>query len=198
MPSAPCSAGPRPRPRRSESGGLRLAGLQAELEDLLFQPLYEHGSNTWGDVRFLKLGKLRIKSLRADRESVRAFLEGSIPGLHISALELDKTVKVRGREGSIQFAAEASVRLEASPPALRIEIVSAQWGEPAAGFLPGAFPDHPAAADADDRDSLRHRGPGADAVRRLAVGPLGIFPAHDRRRNPLGGQCQRAKAPGIL
>jgi len=129
-------------------GGLRLAGLQAELEDLLFQPLYEHGSNTWGDVRVLKLGKLRLKALRADRESVRALLEGRIAGLRITGLELDRTVKLRGRLGSIQFAAEASARLEASPSlpgaenaspsgttrpgassALRVELLNAQLGE---------------------------------------------------------------------
>jgi hypothetical protein len=117
-------------------GGLRLAGLQLELEDVAFQPLYEHGSNTWGDARLLKLGKLRIKSLRADRESVRTFLEGRIPGLHLSALELDKTVKLRGQGESVHFAAEASVRLESSPPALRVEILNAQLG---ASPLPDFF-----------------------------------------------------------
>ncbi|MCX5797140.1 MAG: hypothetical protein NTY77_16740 [Elusimicrobia bacterium] len=118
------------------AGGLRVAGVQAELEDLLFQPIYEHGSNTWGDVRFLKLGKLRINSLRVDRESTRAFLEGRFPGLRISGLELDQTARLRGRLGNIQVGAEASVRLETSPPALRIEIINAQSG---ANQLPGFF-----------------------------------------------------------
>jgi hypothetical protein len=114
-------------------GGLRLAGLQAEAEDLLFEPVYELPSfpraNTWGDVRFLKLGKLRIKTLRTDRESVRAFLESRLPGLRISGLELDRTAKLRGQLDGIRFAVEAAARLEASPPALRVEIVNAQLGE---------------------------------------------------------------------
>jgi len=104
-------------------------GLQVELEDLLFQPLYEHGSNTWGDARVLKLGKLRIKSLRADRDSVRAFLEGKIPGLRISGVELDKTAKLRGRMGGLQFSSEVAARIEVLPPALCIEIVNVQLGE---------------------------------------------------------------------
>jgi hypothetical protein len=111
------------------AGGLRLTGLRAELEDLLFQPIYDYGGSTWGDARFLKLGKLRIKSLRADRESVRALLEERIQGLHISELDLDKTLRLRGRMGSLQLSAEASVRLEASPPALHVEIVNVQVGE---------------------------------------------------------------------
>jgi hypothetical protein len=110
-------------------GGLRLAGLQVEMEDLLFQPIFDYGSNTWGDVRFLKLGRLRIKSLRVDRESVRTFLEAWIPGLQVSELDLDKTVKLRGRMGGIQFGAEAAVSLEAAPPALRIELLNAQLGQ---------------------------------------------------------------------
>lgn len=109
-------------------GGLRLEGLQLEMEDLLFQPIFDYGSKSWDDVRFLKLGKLRIKSLRTDRESVRAVLARMFPVLRISELELDAIVKLRGQLANIQLAAESAVSLESVPPALRVKLLYAQLG----------------------------------------------------------------------
>jgi hypothetical protein len=121
-------------------GGLRLAGLDLELEDVLFQPLYERGSNTWGDVRFLKLGRLRVKALRTDAPSVKVFLEKAVSGLRISELSLDGDAKLRGRLGNMVFSARAAVSLESSPPALRLELVEAKLGEnPVPGFLLAPF-----------------------------------------------------------
>jgi 4-amino-4-deoxy-L-arabinose transferase-like glycosyltransferase len=121
-------------------GALRLAGLQLEAEDLLFQPIYEHGSNTWGDVRILKLGRLRVKSLRTDAGSVKAFLEKLVGGLRISELVLDQDVKLRGRLGNMQVSAQVSARLETSPAALRLGLVEARLGDsPAPDFLLAPF-----------------------------------------------------------
>ena len=125
-------------------GALRLAGVRMEAEGLLFVPLYEHGADTWGslwgDLRFLKLDTLRIKSLRVSAESLRVVLEQRFKRLRISELELDKTVKLRGRLCGIQFSAEVAARLEASPPALRCDVIDARLGEtPVPAFFLAPF-----------------------------------------------------------
>jgi hypothetical protein len=121
-------------------GGLRLAGLQLELEDVLFQPLYEPGSNTWGDVRFLKLGRLRVKALRTDAPSVKVFLEKAVSGLRLSAVSLDGGAGLRGRLGNMIFSARVAASLESDPPALRLDLVEAKLGEnPVPDFLLAPF-----------------------------------------------------------
>ncbi|MBI5241147.1 MAG: hypothetical protein HY926_11800 [Elusimicrobia bacterium] len=121
-------------------GGLRFAGLQAELEDVLFQPLYEKGSNTWGDVRFLKLGRLRVRSLRTDGPSLKLFLEGAVPGLRLSELALDREAQLSGWLGSVLFSARAAAVLESSPAALRFDLSEVKLGDnPVPGFLLAPF-----------------------------------------------------------
>ncbi len=120
--------------------GLRLADLGLELEDVLFQPLYEKGSNTWGDVRFLKLGRVRVRSLRTDAPSVKTFLEKSLKGLSLSELTLDRDAALRGRLGNLVFSARASARQEGDPPVLRFDLLEVKVGNnPVPGFLLAPF-----------------------------------------------------------
>lgn len=120
--------------------GLRLVDLGLELEDVLFQPLYEAGSNTWGDVRFLRLGRVRVRSLRTDASSVKTFLEKSMKGLRLAELTLDGDAALRGRLGNLVFSARASARREADPPALRFDLLEVKVGNnPVPDFLLAPF-----------------------------------------------------------
>jgi len=116
--------------------GLRLTGVQAELEGLRLAPLYEGRSNTWGDVRLLKLDKLRVKSFRVNGEALKTFLESRVQGLSISALELDKTLKLRGALRGFSVAGELSAEVMSSPPALRLKLRDVRLG---ATPVPKAF-----------------------------------------------------------
>ncbi|MDD5655634.1 MAG: glycosyltransferase family 39 protein [Elusimicrobia bacterium] len=108
--------------------GLRLTGLRAELDDALFVPVYEKNSNVWGDVRLLKIGRLRIQSARVSGEAIRRFLEKRVPGLRIDSLELDRTARLRGKLGRFTVSAELSAELVADPPGLRVDLREARIG----------------------------------------------------------------------
>ena len=115
--------------------GLRLKDLQVEMEDVLFMPILRGGEDDWVDVRLLRLGKLRIKSLRTDADALKAFLEAQAKGIKVSSVELDKTLKAGGVFKRFSIAVELSAELQKSPPGLLLGLREARIGDTS---VPGA------------------------------------------------------------
>lgn len=117
-------------------GGLRMTNLRADMEGLLLVPLYAPKSNTWGDLRFVRMDALRFQSLRLNGETLRVFLERRVRGLRISEFELDGTAKLRGTFWGCSVAAEFSAEVKGSPPALHLELKELRLGaNPLPSFL---------------------------------------------------------------
>ncbi len=110
--------------------GLRLKDLRVEMKDVLFVPILRGGGqDDWVDVRFLRLGTLRIKSVQTDADALKSFLEERAKGLKISSLELDKTLKASGVFKNLSVAVELSAQLEQNPPGLRLGLRQARIGK---------------------------------------------------------------------
>jgi hypothetical protein len=119
---------------------MRLTNLEMEMEGLLFVPIYQKKSDIWGDVRFLRLDKLNIKSASLNGGSLKAFLEGRVKGLVLSSFELDQTVRLRGAYRNLMVSAEACARVTHAPPGLTLELKSARLGAtPLPAFLVRPF-----------------------------------------------------------
>ncbi|MEK7858810.1 MAG: hypothetical protein AAB320_06665 [Elusimicrobiota bacterium] len=118
--------------------GITMSNLEVEMEDVLFVPVTSK-EGAWEDVRFLRLGRLRVKSLEVSGGSLRAFLESRVPHLRVDVLELEKTLKIRGTYRNMGVSAEAEMALE--PKALRIDLVAARLGPSVLPFL-GRFRDY--------------------------------------------------------
>lgn len=108
---------------------LKVKNVRLGMEDLLLVP---SGSNAdfdpWEDVRFLKMKKLKIKSLEITADDLRNFIEARVKGLRVSRLELDKTVRVGGSVRNIAFSAEASIALEQRPSRLVVTLTDIRIG----------------------------------------------------------------------
>ena len=105
--------------------GLVLRGVAAELADAGFVPTQGIAAQEWGDVRLLRLGALRIKSLQLEGLELKAFLEERVKGLQLYELELeDGRIRARGRFKGVAVAAEAAPVLLEAPRRLRIEVRS--------------------------------------------------------------------------
>ncbi|HAM35393.1 MAG TPA: hypothetical protein DEB40_10280 [Elusimicrobia bacterium] len=108
--------------------GLRMTGVQIELEGLRLVPMYETGSDNWIDVRFLGLEKLRLRSLQVDADALRAFLEARLRGLSLSTVELDRTLKLRGQWRRLSVSAELGARILKAPAGLSLELLGVRLG----------------------------------------------------------------------
>ena len=73
--------------------GVTVGPVEAELEDALFLHFFEtppgEDAKPYEDIRFLRMGRLRIKTLKADGDEVRKFLEQRVRSLKIERLEFE-------------------------------------------------------------------------------------------------------------
>ncbi|MBI5629850.1 MAG: glycosyltransferase family 39 protein [Elusimicrobia bacterium] len=90
--------------------GLELGRLSVELQDVLLVPAGE-GPGLTDDVRFLKMGRLKIVSVEVQGGALKAFLERRIQGLKLERLDLDRTVRLAGLFNHVSFSAELALAL---------------------------------------------------------------------------------------
>ena len=109
--------------------GLKMSDVAVELGDVLVVPAGEAlGAGAWDDVRFMRLGRVKLKSARVDARDLARFLESRVKGLKVEAVEMDKTLKLRAKLAHLVVSAEASLELEHAPRGLRIELRQASVG----------------------------------------------------------------------
>lgn len=121
--------------------GMVIRGVTADLGGFSFVPMYEGGMGDydWNDIRLTRLDRLVIRSLQVDADDLRPLLEKRAPGLKITAITLDGTVKLSGMWKDRPVEAEASLELDRPAKLLRLKILSASYmgvAIPPAFFLP--------------------------------------------------------------
>jgi hypothetical protein len=121
--------------REARLRGLRLDDLQVEMDGLFFVPVSTGDLRTLTDIRFLKMDTLRIEKFRVQGDALRAFLENRAPGLRISDMRLDQTLKLRGDFRGFPVSVEIAAEVQGSS-ALHIGLRDARLGTvPVPGFL---------------------------------------------------------------
>jgi hypothetical protein len=118
--------------------GLRVTGVRLRLEDALAVPV--DLKEPWKDLRLLKIGALRVESLRVAQGDVEALLAQRARDLKGAAARIDGDVAVTGRLRGVPVSARAAARLASSPRALILEAESLKAaGIPLPLFLLPAF-----------------------------------------------------------
>jgi hypothetical protein len=121
--------------REARLRGLRLDDLRVEMDGLFFVPVAAGDSKILTDFRFLKMDALRIEKFRVQGDALRTFLESRVPGLRISDLRLDRTLKLRGNFRGLPVSAEIAAEIRGSS-AIHIGLRDARLGAaPVPGFL---------------------------------------------------------------
>lgn len=126
-----------------ELRSLKVSHPSIELVDAVVVPAGE-GKKTaeWDEVRFLRLGTLKIDSAEISEPDLKAYLQERIKGLSIDKLTLDKTLAVSGRIGHFSFSLEAAVELLDGPRRLKVTLLSARLGAtPLPASLFGGYRD---------------------------------------------------------
>ncbi len=80
------------------------------------------------DLRFLKLGRLKIRSARVTADDLRAFLESRVKGLKVSKFEIDGTLRVAAEARSLAFDGEFKLALARAPARLEVEVLRLSAG----------------------------------------------------------------------
>ncbi|OGR94073.1 MAG: hypothetical protein A2V88_14460 [Elusimicrobia bacterium RBG_16_66_12] len=113
----------------AEVRDLAVRGIEAELEGFSFTGLYEGGRGDfeWNDLRLMRLTRLKIKSLSIDEEDLRKFLEKRVPGLQVTALRLDATLKASGSFRGKSFFVEAVPEFDPAARRLRVNVLSLSY-----------------------------------------------------------------------
>ncbi|MBI5882403.1 MAG: glycosyltransferase family 39 protein [Elusimicrobia bacterium] len=110
---------------------LAVSGLDAELADVMFVPLMTNmpaSQSYWDDVRFLKMRRLKVRSLTVTAEDLKGFLEKRVNGLVIKSMALDKDISVDATVNGIAVQARVSVALLDSPRRLFLKVERAALG----------------------------------------------------------------------
>ena len=108
--------------------GLRMTDALVEIDGFMVVPIHSGDPNNWEDLRFLKMDRLTVRSLRAEGADLRAFIESRAKGLRLTQFDLDKTLKVRGLVKGLTFSAELAAQVLTSPPGLRLDLRDARIG----------------------------------------------------------------------
>lgn len=106
--------------------GVELGSIRVEFSELAFVPVMAGGMGVLQDIRFLRLGELKISGMQVPSGSVERFLESRIGGLRLDALKMDETVRMAGRWRGLSVSAEAAVAL--APEALTVDVSRARLG----------------------------------------------------------------------
>lgn len=106
-----------------------LGHFAVEFKNVLAIPAQESAGGTLGeDLRFLKLGALKIKSLGINAEDLRQALQKGLRNWRLTRLELDKTVVFELQAQKIILSGEASVALLDAPRRLELSLIGAKMG----------------------------------------------------------------------
>jgi hypothetical protein len=123
-----------------ELRGIKIARPSVTFDHAVFIPASEdRKAPEWDEIRFLKVGRLKIDSAEVAGDDLRAYIEGRVKGLKFDKFSLDKTLSATGRVGPFAFAVELGVELLDSPKRLKATILQARHGATAlpAGLLGG-------------------------------------------------------------
>lgn len=114
---------------RVEVRGLVVRGVSAELEGFSFVGDYEGGRGDfdWNELRLLRLTRLRITGLSVGERELGIFLEKRVPGLEVTALKLDGTLRASGSWRGKSFFLEAAPEFDASARRLRVNVQSLSY-----------------------------------------------------------------------
>jgi hypothetical protein len=115
---------------RVDVRGLSVRGVAADIENFSLVPMFEAGAGTnfdWSDVRLMRVDRVVVRSLQVTAEDLKSFIEARVPGLIISNLVLDGTVKATGDWKGRRVSAEAALELDRSAHRLRVRILSASY-----------------------------------------------------------------------
>lgn len=120
---------------KAKLAGLGAGAVKLELSDLAFVPLAG-----MDDLRFLRLGELRVVQADISSESLRRYLESRVAGLKVEKLALGKEARARGRIRGLAFWAQGAI--SRAPEAVRARIVKARLGpiDLPSGILRGLEP----------------------------------------------------------
>ncbi|HEX4048525.1 MAG TPA: hypothetical protein VH309_11850 [Elusimicrobiota bacterium] len=121
--------------------GLKVKGVTADLDDLSLTTLSHNdiAEYDWNDMRLMRLDRVKVDGLEIDAADLKAFLESRVPGLELSSLTLDGTVKAAGTLYGRPVSAEAALRLDGPGRRLKVAVLSASYlgtPVPAALFRP--------------------------------------------------------------
>lgn len=110
---------------RVELKGLVLDATSVDLVNAGFIPVMKTERQLdWADVRLLRLERLKINALEIGSDELKAFVSQRVPGLSVSELTLNKTVRIRGSYKGKPVAAEAALQLLDSPRRIKIDLMS--------------------------------------------------------------------------
>ena len=110
----------------AEIRGLAVRGIEAELEDFSFVGFYEGGRGDfdWSDLRLMRLTRVKLKTLSIAEEDLRKFLEKRVPGLQVTALKLDGTLKASGSYKGKAFFIEAAPEFDPAARRLKANVMT--------------------------------------------------------------------------
>jgi hypothetical protein len=120
--------------------GLKIHGTAVELENFSLVTHYDTGAAyDWSELRAMRLDHLALRSLSIDAADLKVFLEKRVPGLKLSALTLEGTVKAAGTWNGHPVEAEAALELDRAGRRLKVAVLGASYmgiPVPAALFRP--------------------------------------------------------------
>jgi len=107
--------------------GLAVTHFSLELDDALLVPVKdEPGLRAWDDVRFLRVGRLKIVSAKLSADDLRLFLENREKSLALSSLTMDGGVlSLRGKFSFVPVSAAARIVLDRNASRLDFDVLSA-------------------------------------------------------------------------
>ncbi|MHB2025530.1 MAG: hypothetical protein ACYCPQ_02650 [Elusimicrobiota bacterium] len=109
--------------------GLAVRGLRFEvLRADLVPAVSKHGADAWNDVRFLKIGEIRVDSGRVSADDLIAFLENRAKGLSISRLTMDGDLAIAASFHGIPAKARAAILIDRPTNELLFQIKDASIG----------------------------------------------------------------------
>ncbi|MDE2290593.1 MAG: hypothetical protein KGL53_00815, partial [Elusimicrobia bacterium] len=114
---------------RLEDRGLVVSGLKVEAGNLSLVPVYGNGTRRsgWSDLRLLRLDRLTVDHLQIDQSDLMAFVSKRVPGLRLTELTLDGTIRAAGEWHGKPVSLEAALDLDRAARVLRVRILSAQY-----------------------------------------------------------------------
>lgn len=122
--------------------GLAVRGVAADVRNFSVVPAFEAGAGVtydWSDVRLMRVDRVVVRALQVGADDLKAFLEARVPGLKVSSVTLDGTVRVVGDWKGRRVAAEAALELDRAARRLHVRVLNASYMGtplPAALFRP--------------------------------------------------------------
>ncbi len=115
---------------RLEVRGLAVRDVAVDVKNFSVVPMFEAGAGTnfdWGDVRLMRIDRVVVRALRISADDLKKFVEARVPGLALTDLILDGTVKASGEWRGRRVTAEAALELDRAAHRLRVRILSASY-----------------------------------------------------------------------